>query len=190
MDIDPGTMKRRMLCYEALRWVGTTELGGENRGQLVEIFQKAVDGRASGEPWCMAFTQFCAKQIDQQYDYINQASSGLRSCLYPSEHVLTTWNNTPKEARLLAPQAGTLILWQWYKNGKATASGHVGIVTEVIDDELVRTVEGNTSNPDDKIVREGDGVFSKRRKFKDDKGSFRVLGFLDIWRTLNSISIT
>lgn len=40
------------LILEARRWVGTTEVGGNNKGQLVEMWQKSVDKVAQGEPWC------------------------------------------------------------------------------------------------------------------------------------------
>ena len=48
-------LKMRLLVWSARLWVGMTEVGGNNRGQVVERFQRAVDGKASGEPWCAAF---------------------------------------------------------------------------------------------------------------------------------------
>ena len=52
---DAVAIKERLLIHEAKRWVGVTEVGGNNRGQVVEIFQKAVGGVANGQPWCMDF---------------------------------------------------------------------------------------------------------------------------------------
>jgi hypothetical protein len=43
----------------AKKYVGTKEdPKKDNSGELIVLFQKAVDGKAQGEPWCMAFTQF------------------------------------------------------------------------------------------------------------------------------------
>ena len=37
--------------------VGIREQGGNNKGPLVELMQKTVDGKAQAEAWCMAFVQ-------------------------------------------------------------------------------------------------------------------------------------
>jgi len=44
--------RHKLLVHEAKRWVRFTESGGDNRGQVVEMFQRAVDGKAQGEAWC------------------------------------------------------------------------------------------------------------------------------------------
>ena len=60
----PPDKLARLLIFEARRWVGMTEIGGNNRGQVVEMFQRAVDGKASGEPWCAAFVFFCVGMVE------------------------------------------------------------------------------------------------------------------------------
>jgi len=58
------------LVEEALKWVGTMEKGGDNKGPEVEEFQKAVDGKAQKEPWCMAYVQFCIKKVEEKLSLI------------------------------------------------------------------------------------------------------------------------
>jgi hypothetical protein len=68
-----------------------------------------------------------------------------------------------------------------YKDGKATSSGHVGIVVGVNSDGSILTVEGNTS-PGDVVQREGDGVWLKQRRYLNEpKGTMQVKGFLRVW---------
>lgn len=143
--------KNRLLIEEAKRWVGVNE-EGNNRGKDIEMFQRAVDGKAQNESWCLSFIQYCVKEVGEQVD-------DPVTCLYPTEHVMTLWNNTPKEARLEQPELGCLILWQHMKDNGPTINGHVGIVidTSYMDIGIVKTIEGNTS-PGSGVEREGDGV--------------------------------
>ena len=169
-------LKSRLLPFEASRWIGTKESGGDNKGQLVEMFQKAVDGKAQGEAWCLAFAQFCISQVDFLYDEMT-LSSNRHSPLLKTEHCLTLWNASTS-LRDTNPQVGHLILWQHYKDGKATTSGHVGIIKEVRTDKLI-TIEGNTGEGTG-VVREGDGVYLRERPLHD-LGTMKILGYLKVW---------
>lgn len=153
-----------MLVAEAMKYIGVTEHGGENKGPQVEEFQKAVDGKAAGEPWCAAFMMFCLQQAEDL--------TGLSSAVHRSEHCLTVWNMTPKDMRREKPEPGCLVIWQY---GETTA-GHMGIVKEVLPDGRMITIEGNTSDSSG-VEREGDGVFEKNRSVVgSDK--MKVAGFL------------
>jgi hypothetical protein len=52
--IESAIKKTDLMIYEAKRWLNFVE-SGNNKGQVVEMFQKAVDNVAAGEPWCMSF---------------------------------------------------------------------------------------------------------------------------------------
>jgi len=132
------------------KYIGVREVGGPNKGADVERFQKAVDGKAQGESWCMAFSQFCIKEVEDKL--------AVKSPVYKSEHCLTVWNQTSSLMRLKDPEPGCLIIW---RHGK-TASGHVGVVELVNGDGTVGTIEGNTG-PGAGVVREGDGVYRRTR---------------------------
>lgn len=169
-----------LLATEAAKWVGVVEKG-PNKGPDVERFQKAVDGKASGEAWCMCFVQFCVDQVDA----LLKGSKHTPTWLFQSEHCLTVWNKTPQAARIPwnQVQPGCLIVWQHFKDGKATTSGHVGIVIRLLPDSIngsrVETIEGNTGNGAG-VVREGDGVYRRVRSLAGSD-TMKVKGFLRCW---------
>jgi uncharacterized protein (TIGR02594 family) len=150
---------------QAQKFIGVREKGGPNRGKEVEMFQKAVDGKAEGEPWCMAFVQFCVEQVE--------AATGFDSQLFRTEHCLTTWLKTPVGLRTMKPEPGCIVLWQ---HGR-TSNGHTGIVTKVLSDKAaIRTVEGNTGSGS-AVVREGDGVYERERSM-NGSGDMHILGYI------------
>ena len=59
--INSNILKTTLLSFEANHWIGVIE-EGENSGQLIQIFQRAVDNQANTESWCMAFVQYCIKR--------------------------------------------------------------------------------------------------------------------------------
>jgi hypothetical protein len=167
----------KALIDRARTFIGVTEQGGDNRGKDVEMFQRAVDGKASREAWCMCFVQHCVKETKAQLE-----KTGLYKkvfiTLYPSEHCMTVWNKTNPKYRRTEPKKGYVVIWQYYKNGKATAQGHTGIVDSVSNDgkSSMLTIEGNTG-PGGAIVREGDGVYAKTRSISGSS-SMKIVGFL------------
>lgn len=167
--------KSAALAIEAQRWVGVRE-SSRNAGWAVESFQRAVDGKANQEAWCMAFVQFCVKHVDA----IGQAMQlGLHkpAVIFASEHCLTVWNKTPAAQRQAKPQLGSVVIWQNHDiNGVGLLSGHTGIVIAVGGNGF-QTVEGNTG---DSGGREGDGVYLKTRSYSGH-GMLRVKGFISAW---------
>jgi hypothetical protein len=154
------------LIAKAKSFIGTTEQGGDNKGPVVEMFQKAYDGRAAGEAWCAAFVVYCIKDVE--------ATHGVRCGLNLSEHCMTLWN-TNSAARRTEPKPGYIVIWK--KNG--TDLGHAGLVTALSQDEPVKfhTVEGNTG-PGAGVERNGDGVYPKYRSMAP-MGEMICMGFLE-----------
>jgi CHAP domain len=179
--IDPIQLKTSLLCFEAKRWIGILE-EGQNAGQLIEIFQRSVDGRAEGEPWCMCFAQYCIKMTEQIFAELfpNEHASG--SSIFRSEHCLTIWN---KSQHLRIPESvkGSLCIWQKFDGDRPTSSGHTGIVIDVYSNGTLSIVEGNTAQQiEGRIEREGDGVYLKQ--YKRDRmnvGLLKLKGFLRVW---------
>lgn len=155
------------LVQVASSFVGVTEKGGDNKGPEVERFQKAVDGKASQESWCMCFVQFCLEEVENKF----KSNHGI----FPSEHCLTVWNGTHPSKKKSSPEVGDIVIWQYIKNGRPTTSGHTGIVVNVTQGKMV-TIEGNTG-PGLEVVREGDGVYKKVRSLKGSS-TMKVVGFL------------
>lgn len=159
----PSTVQYNVaVLAEAHKWVGTKESGGNNHGTQVELFQKAVDGVAEGEPWCMAFIQFCVKQVEVELN--------IHSLIKRSEHCLTVFRNSPASLRSTEPQIGCIVIWQHGTSER----GHTGIIHSVCDDGTIITVEGNT-NADGSS--DGDGVYIKKRHLKGD-GDMHIVGYL------------
>jgi hypothetical protein len=177
--ISMGEMKRQLLMHEARRWVGVEEQGGNNRGQLVEIFQSSM-GRAAQEPWCMAFAQWCLAAVDGVVDdvlagVLGQSSSHTQ--LIKSELCLAVWDKAPPESKSALPLPGYLVIW---RHGVTTA-GHTGIVTHVsTTGDSFETIEGNTSSGIG-VSRDGDGIYARTRSMSG-AGEMKVAGFLNPWK--------
>jgi hypothetical protein len=149
--------------------IGITEVGGNNKGPLVQLMQETL-GSADGEAWCMSAQQTLIAYAE--------VKTRVLSSVYPSEHCLTVWAKTPKSLRVkIFPLAGALIIWQ---HG-TSQSGHTGCFIESTDGgKTMITCEGNTeSGLDSKgnVVREGGGFYRNKRSMKAN-GTMKVLGFL------------
>lgn len=173
--------KTDLLLWLAGNLVGTQEVGGANKGALVERFQKAVDGKAQGESWCLAFLQFCIREVDA----LGLAHGDMSGSPLPrSEWVKLFWESAPiplKRKPTEAPDPGMLIVWRQYgANGQPTDKGHIGLVTGIDPaTSHVLTIEGNTSGGAG-LNRDGDGVYRRSRNPQGD-GPLRVVGYLKVW---------
>jgi hypothetical protein len=166
--IDRNT-RMTLLTEEARRWIGIKERNGDNSGEIVEMFQRAVDQKAQRESWCMCFVMYCLQQADRIA--VNVFGAKGRHNLFISEHCLTVWEKSPLSCRVDRPVVGSIAIWQMGN----TRSGHAGIVVAISSGGF-QTIEGNTG-PGAGIVREGDGVFVKNRTLVSSP-NFKLLGFL------------
>lgn len=191
MNHEIEVRKERALVYlaELFARLGIKEQG-HNKGTAIEFFQSIVDGRASGEPWCMGFARGCVELIDQFFDAIEASSSEERphSRLADLEHCVMLWEDAELN-RISEPRPGCLVIWEKMgADGRPRSRkpwerpGHVGIVVDVKPDGSLVTIEGNTSD-DSGVVREGDGIFRKDRD-PAGEGSMVVLGFLAPFRAI------
>ena len=171
--IDQKAHKIAFLIEEARRWVGVEEQGN-NSGQLIQIWQKAIDAKAVQEPWCMCFVQSQIKTIDNLFYKVFGITNFSK--VYQSEHCFTVWQKSPQEIKSKIPVPGAIAVWKQ----KDSTSGHTGIVVSVnLAQKTFKTIEGNTS-PGGGIVREGQGVYEKTRTM-DGQGNLELLGFLTPW---------
>lgn len=134
-------------------YIGVRELTGNNDGKEVERFLKNV-GLGKGYPWCAAFVKTCLLEAG-----IKEASriNGMAlSCENKSNFVYN--KNT-----LLQPPISGDVFTLWYASlGRI---GHTGFLHKKINSTIYETVEGNTSGGT-VGVREGDGVYKRKRSFK------------------------
>jgi hypothetical protein len=142
--------------------VGIRESAGNNMGPMVKLLQRTI-GEAVKEPWCMSLVQTCLAYAERK--------CGVLSRIYPTEHCMTCWRETPGMSRVKnIPLPGAIIIW---RNGSSDA-GHTGMVVEAVRGNYLLTVEGNTGADGS---RDGDGVYHKKRDWYAD-GSLKRIGFL------------
>lgn len=166
--------KLRAYAWLAEQFVGVTEAKVPNTGAMVEKFQRAVDGKASGEPWCVCFVQYVAQQVDELFDRcIYPYPPYNHHRLAPTEWTIGLWESTMREMRRDAPEVGHVVVWRSSANA---SQGHAGIIVEVRGNDVF-TVEGNTGAGNQ---RDGDGVWKKWRVGCDIPG-FTRLGYISPW---------
>lgn len=157
---------RLIMRLAAQACVGIREVGN-NRGPLVSLIQDTVGG-PDPVAWCMSYVMSCIAYAELR--------TGKKSPIIATEHCMTCWNDSPKEMRVKRiPLGGAIIIW---RHGSGP-SGHTGIV-DSCDGETFWAYEGNTgggTDPNGKIIREGDGVYYTHRPF-GDMGDMKLIGFL------------
>ena len=179
ISCDEKNALRTALVHIARGYVGLRE-SGKNQGELIEKFQMAVDGKASGEPWCMAAVQYWVKSAQELVQAIAMQTLTTQPKLFLTEHCMTAWEKTPRTQRVQIPEVGDLIIWQRWELDKPTQQGHVGLVSRVLAQDTVKCIEGNTIDHSD-IKREGDGVYEITRIYPLRSGSLRYCGIIRVW---------
>lgn len=153
-------------------YVGQQEISG-NKGFKNPAFQKKMQdcGWQIGQSWCAYFTELVWKEAVGK---TNPLFATLDRLFSPS--ATGTYANFKGNAAFKTsnkPSKGALVVWR-YGNGW---QGHIGIVTDVIDNVSFRTVEGNSNNDGS---REGIEVVKKVRKLGEPfkaKG-LNIVGFI------------
>ena len=153
----PVDLNLRMLDLASF-FLGVKE-SGQNQGSIIETFQRAVDGVAQGESWCLALLQYLALETSKVHQYPVD--------LPKTESVHNFWNKVKDKHKVLTPKPGHWVFWDM-DNGK----GHCGIIRQIISVNMI-TIEGNTML--DKI----EGVFMKSKSLSGKK----ILGFIKVFHT-------
>lgn len=170
--------KRRMLVWlaETFAAMGLHEEGGNNRGPTVSFFQKLVDGRSVGEPWCLCFALGSVLLVDKAFNEIHQQTLLDQTQLQKTEHCMTLWRSSERQ-RVRVPLPGCLAIW----NKRGTEQGHAGIVLGYdLANEMFSSAEGNTrAGPG--IERDGDTVKITPRSLVGF-GNMQLMGFIDPWK--------
>lgn len=171
-------VKLKLLTGLALQEVGVTEVGGDNKGPRVEEYQKVI-GDAHGESWCCSFVQWCLRQTDLKYKslYREESSNHLLALTENTQDLVT---KSPMICQLAKPEPGCIVVWTYFKGEAATHLGHCGIVKEIVDNDYMLVIEGNTG-PGLAIERQGDGVYLKKRRIISSSGPLRTKTFLLPW---------
>lgn len=170
---------------EARKWEGTKEISG-NQGFENEHFQHLMEicKWDMGQAWCAYFAELCwtvptfSGKSKYRQIMLDLLSAGA----------VATFNNFRNDKSGLfkvddVPVPGAIVIWQSHKNGKASWTGHAGVVVSVDGDKII-TIEGNT-NADG--GREGIEVAEMKDKDRHDltkafkiNNGLRLLGFIKL----------
>src|ERR1043166_4878598 len=104
----PARHRCALLIAEAMRWVGVQEIGGNNRGQVVELFQKTCY-IAPGDPWCMAFVQSCITRVDLAAYILNPSTR--MTTMARGASCVQVWNRTGSSHQFSKPAPGYVVVW-------------------------------------------------------------------------------
>lgn len=150
---------QKEIVDSAYKYLGEEEIRG-NLGFKSEEFQTLLSacGWKKGQAWCSYFVELVwrmayAKQNSLIENEITPVFSG---------GAVNTFSNFKKyDGKLIDthPSVGSIVIWQYYKNGKPHWSGHAGIVVKLNENSFT-TIEGNTN---DDGVREGYEVAERIR---------------------------
>lgn len=124
-----------------------------------------------GYPWCACFAQMIFRKAYPEKNDV------LRKLFSPSTR--DTINNFKAAGYKIyaKPSVGALVIWASYVGGKMQSTGHAGIVTEVINENNFKSIEGNTSGAGS---RNGDRVAENPRNLSVKSTGLNVMGFIEI----------
>ena len=156
-----------LLVAAANAFVGVSEQGGDNRGQMVEHFLRSVH-LPPGQPWCAAFVHHVGHSA--HYDHVTRRSTWPLPATGSCEALARAAraNGVLRDE----PYVGDVFLL--YSRARARFI-HTGIVVGVLDEHRVHdrdvhacvTVEGNTN---DDGSRNGHTTLRKLRTFREADG--------------------
>lgn len=163
--------------FDGIKEVGNNE-GWEDRfykefnRSFLELMKTV--GWKETHAWCAYFAELVWKLGYAQLD----SRMVLKLDKLFSASAVMTWNNFKKSDFECShiPKPGAIVIWQSYKAGKQTSSGHAGVVIEV-DGNAFISMEGNTNAAGS---REGNQVAEKGHLLTVSKkeNGLNLLGFI------------
>lgn len=152
-------------------FVGVTEQGGPNAGQMVELFQKAVSLKR-GQPWCVAFVNYVGKHA---FSVLSEKTSWPIP-MYGGCAILGEWAAKNK-VLMKSGEPGDLFLL-YYPSMKRFA--HVGVLVAPVPGKpnTWLTIEGNTSGGGS---REG-WMVAKRVRVIEPASQHRFVRWVKLWK--------
>lgn len=138
--------------------VGTQEIEGNMGWRDEKFFDMMKEtGWKMSQAWCAYFTELVWTAV-----YDKEGYAEVFDMLF-SGSAQKTFRKFRDHGWPVGrvPEIGAVVIWKFIKNGKASWTGHAGIVID-FDDKYIYTVEGNTN---DDGSRDGGVVAKKRRKY-------------------------
>jgi hypothetical protein len=153
----------KRLAEIALSQVGVKEVGGNNRGAKIRMYQSATNLAPAPWAWCAAFVDHCIAEWLKDpatafwLDLHKTSISAWRPKTAAAFGLLKWASDRPHTTTILpegsTPQPGDLVVFDF---------SHCGIVTGYKGGRVL-TVEGNTNGRGERDSQSGDGVWAKSR---------------------------
>jgi len=124
-----------------------------------------------GYSWCSCFASLVFRKS------LPLKSEALKKLFDPSTRKTLDNFRVAKYTVSVSPIKDSLVIWGHYENGKLTWQGHAGVVSEVIDHNTFKSIEGNTSGGGS---RNGDRVWEHLRTTSVKANGLNVMGFVII----------
>lgn len=160
-------IRSECLIATALGFVGFTERGGNNKGQLVERFLKGT-GLVGAYPWCASFLHHVGYW--SQYDVLTKKSSWP----LPATAGCLDLHKAAKDKGLLVkvPERGDVFL-KYIESEQRLAHTGIILAVKVLPNGTFEclSVEGNTNETGTRDSNTGDGVLIKSRTFNPNNGA-------------------
>jgi len=147
----------------ALAQVGIREVGGNNCGKQIRIYQEATTLEPGAWPWCAAFTCWLFREWvkDQEVaDWLSLKTTSIAQWRpkTASAFGFMDWARARQKTVAMYPDTATampgdLVVFDF---------SHIGIVIKD-NGSTIETVEGNTNGKGDRESTSGDGVWYKTR---------------------------
>lgn len=159
-----------------------TEEVGDNQGPEIVIRSLKSVGLGPGYPYCAAFQSYGLETTPATKP---QTRTALATDFLDSRDHLVVDARDVRLGRKTVPP-GSIVIWR-KGNG---VHGHAGITDSTWSGPCGYTVEANTGPPDNtgKVVREGDGIYRKRRCI-DPSAYMRIEGFVLVEYPLEDKSV-
>ena len=162
------TDKHIKLIETARKYIGTHhDKMGDNliTGWLANV-GCSLKTNGTYTPYCAGFVISMLKE------------AGFENKVFQSASSLAIWNKTPKQLRVSKAYKGCLFVWD-FGGGR----GHIGFCDNVLPNDKMTTIEGNTTNPKiptSETERNGGWVVARERSYKIGMiGNIKLLGFID-----------
>lgn len=122
------------LIKKAESYLGTKDNGNNKVKFNTEFYGREVQGE--GYPWCVVFIWYLFRKLNASKLFCS--GDRVASC-----GVVMNEMKSQKLSYKAQPKKGDLVIFDF--SGRHTAHTHIGIVTEVINSNTFKTIEGNTS---------------------------------------------
>jgi len=122
-------------------------------------------------PWCACFVRMIMIKA-----YPEKASI-YKTVLFPGTR--QTFYTLKEKGYTISqkPIVGAIALWATYRSGIQQSTGHAGFVTEVLEGDQFKTIEGNSAANGS---RNGDRVVEHTRNLQIKPNGLNILGFIEL----------